>query len=108
MNSELESLAEGRGRLLVLSFVALIAGSAAGLLGAAFRLALERADRLRGSLVLWRHFYCRRARPGYRHHPSYRDDGKLCVVSAHAGSLLRRHLVPTLLRNPTYDLLRSK
>ena len=86
--------------------MALIAGSAAGLLGAAFRLALERADRLRGSFVLWRHFYCRRARAGYGHHPSY--DEKLCVVSAHAGSVLRRHLVPTLLRNPTYDLLRSK
>jgi len=52
MNSELESLAEERGRLLVLSFVALIAGSASGLLGAAFRLALERADRFRGSFVL--------------------------------------------------------
>jgi len=55
MNSELESLAEERGRLLVLSFVALIAGSASGLLGAAFRLALERADRFRGSFVLWAH-----------------------------------------------------
>jgi len=55
MNSEPEGLAERRGRLLVLAFVALIAGAASGLLGAAFRLALERADRLRDSFVLWAH-----------------------------------------------------
>ena len=55
MNSEPEGLAERRGRLLVLAFVALIAGAASGLLGAVFRLALERADRFRDSLVAWAH-----------------------------------------------------
>lgn len=53
MNSEHEGLAERRGRLLVLALVALIAGVASGLLGAAFRLALARCDRFRDSLVAW-------------------------------------------------------
>lgn len=55
MNSETEGLAEGRGRLLVLAFLALIAGAATGLLGAAFRLALARGDRFRNSVVAWTH-----------------------------------------------------
>ena len=55
MNSEPDGLAEGRGRLLVLALVALIAGAASGLLGAVFRLALERADRFRDSVVAWAH-----------------------------------------------------
>ena len=55
MNSELDGLAEGRGRLLVLALLALIAGAASGLLGAVFRLALERADRFRDSVVAWAH-----------------------------------------------------
>ena len=55
MNSELDGLAEGRGRLLVLALLALIAGAASGLLGAVFRLALERAGRFRDSVVAWAH-----------------------------------------------------
>ena len=55
MNSEPESLTEGRGRLLVLGLVALLTGAASGLLGAAFRLGLERGDRLRDSIIVWAH-----------------------------------------------------
>ena len=55
MNSEPDGLADGRGRLLVLALLALIAGAASGLLGAVFRLALERADRFRDSVVAWAH-----------------------------------------------------
>jgi chloride channel protein, CIC family len=55
VNSEPEGLAEGRGRLLVLAFLALIAGVATGLMGAAFRLALERGDRFRNSVLAWAH-----------------------------------------------------
>ena len=55
MNSEPDGLAEGRGRLLVLALLALIAGAASGLLGAVFRLALERAGRFRDSVVAWAH-----------------------------------------------------
>ena len=55
VNSEPEGLGEGRGRLLVLAFLAFLAGAASGFLGAAFRLALERADRFRDSAVAWAH-----------------------------------------------------
>jgi hypothetical protein len=55
VNSGPDGLAEGRGRLLVLAFLALIAGAASGLQGAVFRLALERADRFRDSVVAWAH-----------------------------------------------------
>ena len=37
--------AEGEGSLLVLAALALAAGAVSGLIGAAFRLSLERADR---------------------------------------------------------------
>ena len=40
-----------RGGLLGLALLSLVAGAAAGLVGAAFRLALDRADRLRGALI---------------------------------------------------------
>ncbi len=39
----------------MLAFVALIVGAASGLLGAVFRLALEQADRFRGSVLVWAH-----------------------------------------------------
>jgi chloride channel protein, CIC family len=58
VNLELESspeTTEGRGRLLVLGLLALIAGAASGLLGVVFRLALERADRFRNSALGWAH-----------------------------------------------------
>jgi CIC family chloride channel protein len=45
--------AEGHGSLLVLAFLALIVGAAAGLVGAIFRLTLEQADRLRDALIAW-------------------------------------------------------
>jgi CIC family chloride channel protein len=41
------------GELLVLAFLALIVGAAAGLVGAIFRLTLEQADRLRDALIAW-------------------------------------------------------
>ena len=44
---------EGHGNLLVLALLALIAGAAAGLVGAIFRLTLEQADRLRDALIAW-------------------------------------------------------
>ena len=47
--------ADGSGNLLLLAFLALIAGAAAGLVGAVFRLALEQADVLRGALIGWAH-----------------------------------------------------
>lgn len=45
---------EARG-LFALALLSLIAGAASGLLGAAFRLALEQADRFRGVLIAWTH-----------------------------------------------------
>jgi len=44
-----------RSRLLVLAFLSLLSGSAAGVLAAAFRLALSFADRLRGALIALSH-----------------------------------------------------
>jgi chloride channel protein, CIC family len=46
---------EGHGSLLVLAGLALLVGAAAGLVGAAFRFALEQADRLRDALIAWAH-----------------------------------------------------
>src|SRR5215510_936191 len=45
--------AERYGSLLMLALSALVAGAAAGLVGAVFRLSLEWADRLRDTLVKW-------------------------------------------------------
>jgi len=45
--------AEGHGSLLVLALLALIAGAAARLVGAIFRLTLQQADRLRDALIGW-------------------------------------------------------
>lgn len=47
--------AESNGGLLMLAFLSLIAGAAAGVLGASFRLALEKADHLRDTLIAWAH-----------------------------------------------------
>jgi CIC family chloride channel protein len=44
-----------RGSLLALAFLALVVGAASGLVGAIFRLSLERADYLRNALVAWAH-----------------------------------------------------
>jgi chloride channel protein, CIC family len=44
-----------RGPVLILALLSVIAGAAAGLLGAVFRLALGRADRLRDSMIVWLH-----------------------------------------------------
>jgi CIC family chloride channel protein len=41
------------GSLLILGAVALLVGGASGLVGALFRLSLDQADRLRGTLVTW-------------------------------------------------------
>jgi CIC family chloride channel protein len=46
---------ELKGSLLVLALLAPVAGAAAGVLGAIFRLSLARADRLRYALIVWTH-----------------------------------------------------
>jgi CIC family chloride channel protein len=43
------------GSLLALALLALVAGALAGVVGAIFRLCLERADRLRDALIGWAH-----------------------------------------------------
>jgi len=58
MNSKPERGSETAAQmrsLLVLALLAPIAGAAAGILGAIFRLALARADRLRDEFVVWTH-----------------------------------------------------
>src|SRR5208282_350482 len=58
MNLKPERARETAGQmrsLLVLALLAPIAGAAAGILGAVFRLTLARADRLRDSFVAWMH-----------------------------------------------------
>jgi CIC family chloride channel protein len=58
MKSDREPVADVAGRpgsLLVLAALSLVVGAAAGLVGAAFRLSLEQADRLRDVLVSWAH-----------------------------------------------------
>src|SRR5271156_5468262 len=58
MNSKPERASETAAQmrsLLVLALLAPIAGAAAGILGAIFRLALARADRLRDQIVVWTH-----------------------------------------------------
>ncbi len=47
--------ADGQGSLLTLALLSLLVGLGAGLIGAAFRLALEEADRLRNALIEWAH-----------------------------------------------------
>lgn len=47
--------AERPGSLFVMALLAPVAGAIAGLLGAIFRLALERGDRFRDSLIFWAH-----------------------------------------------------
>src|SRR5262245_55494381 len=49
-----QTAAENAG-LLVLTFLAFLVGIAAGLLGVAFRLSLERADRFRDLVLAWAH-----------------------------------------------------
>ena len=44
-----------RGSLLVLALLAFAVGGTSGLLGAAFRLVLERSDRFRGAVIDWAH-----------------------------------------------------
>jgi CIC family chloride channel protein len=47
--------ADGHGSLLTLALLSLVVGLGTGLIGAAFRLALAQADRLRNVLVAWAH-----------------------------------------------------
>ena len=49
--------AQGRRSPLLLAILSVIAGSVAGLVGAAFRLGLQRADELRNSIAQWAHGY---------------------------------------------------
>ena len=65
MNAKPEPAIESGERssgLLILALLAPVAGAAAGLLGAIFRLALVRADHLRDALVAWAHG---RTTPGF-------------------------------------------
>src|ERR1700754_5227715 len=43
------------GRLFTLAVLALVVGAAAGLIGAVFRIVLERADQLRDRGIAWAH-----------------------------------------------------
>ena len=43
------------GNLLVLAILVFAVGGISGLLGAAFRLVLERSDRFRGTIIDWAH-----------------------------------------------------
>jgi hypothetical protein len=57
---------DGHGSLLTLALLSLIVGLGAGLVGAAFRLALEQGDRMRNALIVWahgRHFAPGRSNP---------------------------------------------
>jgi hypothetical protein len=45
--------ADGPGNLLALALLALIVGAAVGFVGGVFRVALEKADRLRDTLIAW-------------------------------------------------------
>jgi chloride channel protein, CIC family len=47
--------ADGHGSLLTLALLSLLVGLGAGLVGAAFQLALDEADRLRNALIVWAH-----------------------------------------------------
>src|SRR5260370_42410321 len=49
--------AQGRRNPLLLAILSVIVGAISGLVGAAFRLALQRADELRNSLAQWAHGY---------------------------------------------------
>ena len=56
MNPEQELAAEvvdGYGSLLALAILSFIVGAASGLVGVAFRLALDQADRWRAVLITW-------------------------------------------------------
>jgi CIC family chloride channel protein len=46
---------QSKGSLVVLVLLALVVGVVSGLVGAAFRITLERADRLRDGLITWAH-----------------------------------------------------
>src|SRR6188768_455758 len=50
---EAETADNANGSILMLGIVSLVAGAATGLVGALFRLCLERADQFRDSLVSW-------------------------------------------------------
>jgi hypothetical protein len=46
---------EGQGSLLALALVAFLVGVVSGLVAALFRLALDQADHVRGTLLAWAH-----------------------------------------------------
>ena len=46
---------QSKGSLIVLVLLALVVGVVAGLVGAVFRITLDRADRLRDGLITWAH-----------------------------------------------------
>jgi CIC family chloride channel protein len=54
-SSHHKTATDGHGSLLVLELLSLIVGVGAGLVGAAFRMALGGADRARNTLISWAH-----------------------------------------------------
>jgi chloride channel protein, CIC family len=54
-SSLVDTAPNDHGSLLALALLALIAGAAAGLVGAVFRLSIDEADRLRNGLIAWAH-----------------------------------------------------
>ena len=56
MSNDLEQPV-GRGNLFKLAFLALLAGTASGLIGAGFRLMLRSADNFRNWFLAWAHGY---------------------------------------------------
>src|SRR5215469_13550771 len=55
VREDAEQRVDGRRGLLTLAFLALVVGAMTGLIGAAFRVALEHADRVRNGLIDWAH-----------------------------------------------------
>jgi CIC family chloride channel protein len=54
-NGSIRRMEEKDGRLVTLAVLALVVGAAAGLVGAVFRLVLDRADALRDRAITWAH-----------------------------------------------------
>lgn len=78
---EAENRGNSEGSLLTLALLALPAGGAAGMVGALFRLALERADLLRDALVA-------------RAHGAALEGFLLVVLACSAAALVAAWLVP--------------
>ena len=76
-------VADGSGNLLILALLSLVAGAAAGVIGAVFRLALNEADRLRNALIETAH--------GQQVQGSLTVIGACAAATAVAAFLVRRY-----------------